>query len=139
MDLPTIRQNPRRFLKVYLEITTSPAGLFHVTAGDVRTSLISGPQEFHGNYYQVMSLEFWGTPSVLGNTPARLHIKDYITGIDGDDREVGPNRPRVGLKYPQAARQVMQPGDDTLILVEGTNIPVTSTTTCQCIITAMCW
>ena len=139
LDLPTIRQNPRRFLKVYIEIVTSPAGLFHVTGSDIRNALINGPQQFHGNYYQVLSIDFWGTPSVNGAVPARLHIKDYITGIDGDDRDTGPSRPRVGLKYPEAARSVYQPQDDTLILVEGTSLPVTSKVTIQCVVSAMCW
>ena len=139
VDLPTIRQNPRRYLKVYLDIITSPAGLFHVTGADIRDALMNGPQQFHGNYFQVTGIDFWGTPAVAGATPSRLHLKDYITGIDGDDRDTGPARPRVGLRYPQAAQRVLQSKDDTLIIIEGTSIPVTTYSTCQCLVYAICW
>ena len=138
-DLPTIRQNPRRYLKVYLDILTSPAGLFHITGADIRSALTDGPAGFHGNYYQVTGLDFWGTPASLGSTPSRLHLKDYITGVDGDDRDTGPTRPRVGLRYPQGAQQVLQSKDDTLIIIEGTSIPVTTVSTCQALVYAICW
>ena len=139
VDLPTIRQNPRRYLKVYLDITTSPAGLFHITGADIREALVAGPMSFNGNYYQVTGIDFWGTPSVTGISQARLHLKDYITGIDGDDRAVGPDRPRVGIRWPQAAQQVLQGKDDTLILVEGTSVPITTVSTCQALVYAICW
>jgi len=139
LDVPTIRQNPRRFVKVYIDIITSPAGLFYLKGEDIRTALMNGPAAFKGLYYQVTQLDFWGTPAVLGATPARLHIKDYTTGVDGDDRDVGPSRPRVGLRYPEAARAVYQPKDDTLILIEGTSIPITTYSTCQCVVSAICW
>ena len=139
VDLPTIRQNPRRYLKVYIDVTTSAAGLFHITGANIRETLQSSPAGFHGNYYQVTGLDFWGTPSVTGITQARLHVIDYLTGIDGDDRATGPDRPRVGLRYPPPAQQVLQSKDDTLILVSGTSIPTTSAATCQCLVYAYCW
>ncbi len=139
VDPPTLRQNTRRFLQVYIDIITSAAGLFYIKGEDIRNALMTSPAEFHGNYYQIVSLHFWGTPAVAGATPSRLHIKDYITGIDGDDRDTGPNRPRVGLNYPEASRAVYQPKDDTIIIVEGTSIPITTYSTTQCVVAAICW
>ncbi len=139
VDLPTIRQNPRRFLTLYLDVTTSEAGLFHIQGQDIREGLQASPAGFHGNYYQITGMDFWGTPSVTGITKARLHIKDWINGIDGDDRATGPDRPRVGIRYPPGAQKVWQPKDDVDIIIEGTSIPYTSVPTCQCLVYVWCW
>lgn len=119
MDPPTVRQNPRRELRIYADLASETANPYKPTAAGVWHVLNSSPASFNGHYFQVIDVMLWGPAGLSGGsaTDSRLHLIDARSGVDVDDRGTLNSRARVGLHYPVAARPVWNK-DDTSVLFQ---------------------
>ena len=139
-DPPTLRQNPRRVLKTYVPLNFTSGGLTYITADDVIDALSSGPQSFKGSYIQLISAQFWGAGGLSGGSAAqtRLHLIHTPSGIDADDRGGLDARPRLGMTFPIAAREIYFRGTPTR-LFELTCSPAATVSEALCMVTAVTW
>lgn len=137
-DPPTVRQNPRRQFRLYVNVEVT-SGLNSLSTGDVWTVLKSWTS---GTWMQIHSVQLWGASGLGAGTAqtTRLHLVDALTGVDVDDRSgLSSDRPRCGLQWPPAARKVWKSTDDTVFVTFTTVSGTDTSSEFQCLVHVTVW